>query len=104
VQAHPNGAIGIASVVLVADDPSDHHVFLQAFAGVRDIRATSAGLVIPVASGQAIEVLSPLAFRHRFGVAVEGSLDLRARALVFRAPGSRRVESVRGLVLAFEGD
>src|SRR6185312_10512140 len=32
-QSHPNRASGVGGVVLVAENPSDHHVFLSAFAG-----------------------------------------------------------------------
>ncbi len=33
-QTHANGAKSDAGVVLVAENPADHHVFLKAFAGV----------------------------------------------------------------------
>ncbi len=36
-QQHANGAIGIAGVVLVADNPGDHRAFLAAFTGERDV-------------------------------------------------------------------
>ena len=35
-QQHANTASGIAGVVLVAENPTDHHIFLSAFTGVRD--------------------------------------------------------------------
>ncbi|HRK23855.1 MAG TPA: VOC family protein [Beijerinckiaceae bacterium] len=66
VQKHPNGATGIASVVVVADDPSDTHEFLGAFVNQREMRATSFGLDIDTGRGR-IEVLSPDAFAYRFG-------------------------------------
>lgn len=69
-QAHPNGATGVRSVVLVAENPSDHAVFLSAFTGVRDFRASSLGLVIALDHG-AIEVLTPTAWRQRSGESVE---------------------------------
>lgn len=65
-QRHPNTAEGIAAVVLVAPDPADFHEPLMAFAGVRELRATSAGLVIATPRG-AIEVVTPAAFRWRYG-------------------------------------
>ncbi len=37
-QQHANSAIGIAGVVLVADNPGEHHAFLSAFTGERDVR------------------------------------------------------------------
>src|SRR5215813_15407237 len=45
-QQHPNTANGIASVVLVAENPTDHHIFLSAFTGVRDLAATSSGVTV----------------------------------------------------------
>lgn len=67
-QAHPNTAKRVDAVVFVAPDPSDFHEGLSAFAGVRDFHATSAGLVIPTPRG-AIEVVTPAAFRWRYGAA-----------------------------------
>src|SRR5919198_4859330 len=43
-QQHANTAVAIDSVVLVAENPSDHHIFLSAFTGVRDLQATSSGV------------------------------------------------------------
>lgn len=76
---HPNTATGIAAVVLVAPDPSDFHEGLSAFAGVREIGATSAGLSIATPRGT-IEVLTPAAFRWRFGA---NALPVTPTALTF---------------------
>lgn len=65
-QRHPNTALGIAAVVLVAPDPSDFHEGLSAFAGVREMRASSLGLEIDTPRGS-IEVMTPAAFRWRYG-------------------------------------
>ena len=65
-QVHPNGVSAIASVVMVADDPSDTHEFLGAFIGQREMRATSFGIELETGRGL-VEVLSPAAFRFRFG-------------------------------------
>lgn len=66
-QSHANGASGIARVTLVAENPSDHHIFLSAFAGEREMRATSFG--IEVAAGQGvIEIVSAEGFAFRYGV------------------------------------
>jgi hypothetical protein len=64
-QSHPNTAAAVAGVVLVAENPSDHHVFLEAFTGQRDLLATSAGLSIKTPRGE-IQVMRPDAFRDRF--------------------------------------
>ena len=45
-QQHPNTAAAVAGVVLVAENPSDHHIFLEAFTGEREAQATSAGIGI----------------------------------------------------------
>jgi hypothetical protein len=66
-QQHPNSASAVAGVVLVADNPSDHHIFLSAFAGVRELTATSAGIRAATARGE-IAIMEPTAFRNRFGV------------------------------------
>lgn len=78
-QRHPNTAVGIAAAVLVAPDPSDFHEGLSAFAGVREMRASSLGLEIATPRGT-IEVLTPAAFRWRFG---PDSLPVEPKTLVF---------------------
>jgi catechol 2,3-dioxygenase-like lactoylglutathione lyase family enzyme len=65
-QVHANTAAAIAGVVLVAENPSDHHIFLSAFAGERDLLATSAGLLLKTPRGE-IQVMTPPAFRDHFG-------------------------------------
>src|SRR6185436_20707476 len=40
-QVHANTATKVAGAVFVADNPTDHHIFLSAFSGVRDLQATS---------------------------------------------------------------
>jgi catechol 2,3-dioxygenase-like lactoylglutathione lyase family enzyme len=65
-QKHPNGASAVAGVVLVADNPSDHHIFLSAFTGERDLLATSAGISIKTPRGE-IQVMTPDAFHNHFG-------------------------------------
>jgi len=65
-QRHDNGAAGPASVCLVAADPSDHHEFLGAFVGQREMRATSLGLELMTARGT-IQVLTPTGFEGLAG-------------------------------------
>jgi catechol 2,3-dioxygenase-like lactoylglutathione lyase family enzyme len=67
-QAHANGAKTIGAIVLVAENPSDHHIFLSAFSGVRDLHSTSAGVTVETPRG-AIQAMDPAAFRLHFGVA-----------------------------------
>ncbi len=66
-QTHANSAATIAGVVLVAENPSDHHLFLSALTGIRDLHATSSGITVATPRGE-IQVMDPAAFRLRFGV------------------------------------
>ena len=67
-QQHPNTAAAIAGVVLVAENPADHHIFLSAFAGERELLATSTGITVKTLRGD-IQVMEPAAFRRHFGTA-----------------------------------
>lgn len=67
-QAHANTAAGVAGAVLVADNPTDHHIFLSAFAGERALLATSTGITVATPRGE-IQAMNPGAFRSHFGVA-----------------------------------
>ena len=67
-QAHPNGVTGIAGVVMVAENPADHHVVLKAIAGVTDLQSTSSGITIETPRGE-IQVMDPSAYRQHFAVA-----------------------------------
>ena len=64
-QDHPNTARTIAGVVLVAENPTDHHIFLEAFAGEREVLATSSGITVKTPRGD-IQVMDPAAFRVHF--------------------------------------
>jgi catechol 2,3-dioxygenase-like lactoylglutathione lyase family enzyme len=66
-QTHPNGATGVAGVVMVAENPSDHHIFLSAFAGERELLATSSGITVKTPRGT-IQMMEPSAYERRFGV------------------------------------
>lgn len=79
-QKHPNGALDIAAVTLVARDPADHHEFLAGFVGTRDLHMTSLGLEIATPRGR-IEVLTPAGYRFRYGV----EFDRAAEALTIAA-------------------
>jgi hypothetical protein len=67
-QVHPNGATGVAGVVVVAENPSEHDVFLSAVAGKGDRVATSSGITVTTPRGT-IQVMDPLAYARHFGVA-----------------------------------
>ena len=66
-QTHANTASGIAGVVLVAENPTDHHIFFSAFADERELSATSTGITVTTPRGT-IQVMEPSAFRIRYGV------------------------------------
>jgi hypothetical protein len=64
---HANTARGVAGVVLVAENPTDHHIFFSAFAGERELLATSTGLTVKTPRGE-IQLMDAAAFRNRFQV------------------------------------
>lgn len=76
-QTHANGATGVARVTIVADNPSDHHIFLSAFVGEREMRSTSFGIEIEAGEkgikGGVIEIVSADGFAFRYGSAPPAS-------------------------------
>jgi hypothetical protein len=83
-QRHPNTASGIAGVVLVAENPTDHHIFLSSLTDVRDLHATSSGVTASTPRGD-IKVMDPAAFRSHFGTEPPDiSRGARLSALQFR--------------------
>jgi catechol 2,3-dioxygenase-like lactoylglutathione lyase family enzyme len=83
-QQHANTATGVAAVVLAADNPTDHHIFLSAFSGVRDLHATSNGVTAATPRGD-IRVMDPTAFRTHFGTEPpDVAQGARLAALQFR--------------------
>ena len=67
-QQHRNGATGVAGVVMVAENPTDHHIFLSALTGERELLATSSGVTVTTPRGT-IQVMEPSAYERHFGVA-----------------------------------
>ncbi len=66
-QAHPNRATAVAGVVMVAENPSDHHIFLSAFTGERELTATSSGVMVTTPRGF-IQAMEPSIYASHFGV------------------------------------
>ncbi len=66
-QVHDNGARCVGAAIMVADSPTDHHIFLSAFTGVRMVHATSLGIISETPSGEA-EIMEATGFRDQFGV------------------------------------
>jgi hypothetical protein len=67
-QQHANGTSGVLGAVLVADNPTDHHIFLSAFTGVRDLHASSIGVTASTPRGD-VEIMEAVSFRDQFGTA-----------------------------------
>ena len=67
LQQHPNGASAVANAVIVAENPSDHHIFLSAFTGERELHATSSGVTAATPRGD-LAIMDTAAFRSHFGV------------------------------------
>ena len=71
-QTHANGAKAVPGAVMVADNPTDHHIFLKAFTGLQDLHSSSIGVRARTANGD-IEIMEQVAFRDQFGVSPEVS-------------------------------
>jgi Glyoxalase-like domain len=79
-QTHANGARTVPGVVMVADNPTDHHIFLKAFTGVSDLHSSSIGIRAATENGD-VEIMEPIAFRDQFGV----SPDVRGEGMTLNA-------------------
>jgi hypothetical protein len=93
LQRHPNGARTIAACVLVAENPTDHHIFMEALIGVRDLRATSLGLRITTPRGDVL-VFDPRAFHDAYGVEAPKDRGMRLGALVFAADDLSAIQTL----------
>ena len=68
---------------MVAENPSDHHIFLSAFVGRRELRATSFGIEAEAGAGL-VEIVSPEGFAFRYGVPPPAFQGARFAGLTFR--------------------
>lgn len=68
-RAHANGAASLLGVTMVAENPADHGEFLSHLTGARAFSASSAGLGFDLGDppAQRLDVLTPQAFRQRYG-------------------------------------
>jgi hypothetical protein len=83
-QTHANGASAVSGVAMVAENPTDHHIFLKALTGVSDLHSSSIGVKARTENGD-VEIMEPVSFRDQFGVAlaVEGEgMSLNALRLM----------------------
>lgn len=126
LQAHANTTTAIAAVVVVAENPADHHVFFSAFTGERDLTASSTGITVPTPRG-VIQIMDPAAFRIQFGLEppdIRHGAQLAAMRFRVREPRELRTQldiggisgtehmgrlvvgpaSAHGATLAFEPD
>jgi hypothetical protein len=93
-QIHANGATRLPGVVMVADNPTDHHVFLKAFTGVSDLHSSSIGVRARTENGD-IEIVEPVAFRDQYGISPEVSGDgMTLNAVRFEVADIGRAEAV----------
>ena len=81
-QQHANGVTDVAGAVMVADNPSDHHIFLSALTGERDLQSTSAGITVTTPRGE-IQVMTPASYADHFNVAAP-DIDTGARLSALR--------------------
>ncbi|WP_349360533.1 VOC family protein [Stappia sp.] len=93
-QAHANGVRDLAAVVIVCEDPADHHIFYSAFTGVREMRATSLGITISTPRGD-VRLMPRAIYRSLFGEEPQplGDGKARVQALVFGAGARDAVAS-----------
>jgi len=66
-QNHANGAKTVPGAVMVAENPTGHHIFLKAFTGVSDLHSSSIGVKARTENGD-VEIMEQIAFRDQFGV------------------------------------
>ena len=91
-QQHANSVSAIAGAVIVADEPSKHLDFMQSFSGAAAQQGDN-GFVITTLRG-AIDVMTPAAFTHRFGVAApDMSRGARLAAIRFVATDASLLQS-----------
>ncbi|MBD1545736.1 VOC family protein [Roseibium aggregatum] len=97
-QTHANGAVAIDEIVLVANDPCDHHEFLGSLMEQREMRVTSLGLELKTPRGR-IQVFTPDAYSRLFGQEAFDCLpdDLPAIAgLVIKCRGIKARKVIAG--------
>jgi hypothetical protein len=71
-QTHANGAKTVPGVAMVADNPTDHHIFLKAFTGVSDLHSSSIGVKAHTENGD-VEIMERVSFHDQFGVSADVS-------------------------------
>jgi len=96
LQRHGNTASMITDAILVAENPTDLHIFLSAYTGVRELVATSSGITAPTPRGT-VAVMDPAAFEIHFGVkAPDISGGARFAALRFEVGDAAALRAALG--------
>ena len=67
LQQHANAAVSVTSVSMVADNPTDHHVFLSAFTGERELHASSLGISVALTNAR-VDIVTPSAAFAQYGI------------------------------------
>jgi hypothetical protein len=83
IQIHENGAERIKGVTLLADRPSRHVPFFEAFSGSKVVCAGERNVAIMTPRG-AIEIMTPACFRDVLGIDPGISLDEGPRLAAFK--------------------
>jgi hypothetical protein len=93
-QTHANGVTAMPGAVMVAENPTDHHIFLKAFTGVSDLHSSSIGIIARTENGD-VGIVEPVSFRDQFGIspAVEGE-GMTLNAVRFGVAGVAQVEAL----------
>ena len=94
-QRHPNGAAGIAGVIMVSEHPDDHRHFLGAFSGVSDVTSSAGGISIRTERGD-IQVMNPSAYRAYAGTEPP-NLTRGARFAAIRVTTGNKAETISAL-------
>jgi hypothetical protein len=69
-QIHGNRAKTVSGAIMVAENPTDHHIFLKAFTGASDLHSSSTGIKARTGNGD-IDIMEQVAFRDQFGVSAD---------------------------------
>lgn len=80
LQQHANGAGQMIGAVMVANDPAAHADFLKSLMGVEQLEAEMGGVVAKTPRGS-LGILTPAAFRERYGVAAVAGEGARLAGL-----------------------
>jgi hypothetical protein len=93
-QTHVNGAGAMRGVAMVAENPTDHHIFLKAFTGVSDLHSSSIGIKALTENGD-VEIMEPVSFRDQFGTSPEVNGEgMTLNALRFEVADIAQVETL----------